>query len=66
MSYSYTKELELLITDTLLPVYEKYHKSKGDLTPLRHLNPDLLRQLKAVHQVPALFKPKEIPTCDYG
>lgn len=66
LSHSYTKELEALILDTLLPVYEKYHKSKGNLTPMRDFNPELLKQIRKRETLPALLRPKEKLTCDYG
>lgn len=51
--YSYTRELELLIVDTLLPFYEKHDKE------IKTINPKLLKQLKYHKKVPALFLPKE-------
>lgn len=57
-AHSYTRELEALILDTLLPIYEKYQKSKGVLTPLRDINPDLLRQVKSKKKLPALLMEK--------
>jgi hypothetical protein len=63
LSHSYTKELELLITDTLLPVYEKYYKAKGILTPLKDINPELLKLIKVRKTLPALLRPKEKQTC---
>ncbi len=56
---SYTKELELLIVDKLLPVYEKYWREKGVPNPYQGINPDLLAQVKKVKTLPALFKPKQ-------
>lgn len=56
---SYTKELELLIVDTLLPVYEKYWKSKGVHNPYQGINPDLLAQVKKAKVLPALLRPKQ-------
>ncbi len=66
LSHSYTKELEILILDTLLPVYEKYYKNKGIMTPMKDFNPDLIKQIRKRKTLPALLKPKEKQTCDYG
>ena len=54
-SYTYVKELELLILDKLLPVYEKHQKSQGVLNPLSGINQDLLSQIKAKKKHPALL-----------
>lgn len=59
LNRSYTAELELLITDTLLPVYEKYWKSKGVHNSLQGINPDLLKQISTRKVLPALLLPKE-------
>lgn len=58
LSRSYVAELELLILDTLLPVFDKYYREHGELPPYTRINKDLLKQLKRRKQVPALFKPK--------
>ena len=58
-SYTYVKELELLILDKLLPVYEKHQKSQGVLNPLSGINQDLLAQVKAKKKLPALLRAKE-------
>ena len=55
-SHSYTKELEHLILNTLLPAYEKYYISKGIRDPLDGLDPKLLRQIKAQKALPALLR----------
>lgn len=65
-SHSYTAELEHLILDTLLPIYEKYYRAKGITTSYTDFHPDLLKQIRARKTLPALLRPKEIPTCDYG
>lgn len=57
LNYSYTRELELLITDKLLPEYIKSQKAKGNKNPLQGINPDLLAQLKTVRKVPFLLQP---------
>lgn len=59
MSHAYVKQLELLIIDTLLPVYIKYQKSVGNTKPLRDINPDLLDQVKQAKKLPALLRPYE-------
>lgn len=62
LSYSYTRELELLITNTLLPVYIKAMQSQGIENPTRDINPELLKQIGRVKVLPALLKPKENQT----
>lgn len=59
LSRSYTAELEYLITDTLLPIFDAYYREKGILPQYTKINPDLLKQIKQRRQVPALFKPKD-------
>ena len=58
LNRSYVAELELLITDTLLPVYDCYYREQGILPQYTKLNPDLLKQIIRRKQVAALFKPK--------
>ncbi len=58
-SHSYEKELEHLILDTLLPVYERYQKSKGIRFPLDGLNDRILKQIVSRKRLPALLRPKE-------
>lgn len=57
-SYTYVKELELLILDTLLPAYEKYEKSLGNKEPLKGINASLLAQIKSKKKLPALLREK--------
>jgi len=57
-SHNYVKELELLILDTLLPVYEKYYQAKGIKDSLKDVNPDLLAQIKNKKKLPALLREK--------
>lgn len=59
MSYTYTKELELLILGTLLPAYESWQKVKGVVNPYQGINEHLLKQIKAKKKLPALLRPKE-------
>lgn len=58
-SHTYVKELELLILDQLLPVYEKYQKTAGAVNPLQGINPELLKQIKTKKKLPALLKAPE-------
>ncbi len=62
LNHSYLRELEHLVIDTLLPVYEKYEISRGSKNPFVDINPDLLRQIKAKKQVPALLRSPEKST----
>lgn len=56
MAYSYTRELELLILDKLLPAYKKQEQAKGVKDPLRDINVELLSQLTKEKKIPALLK----------
>lgn len=58
-SHTYVKELELLILDQLLPVYEKYQKAAGAVNPLQGINPELIKQIKTKKQLPALLRARE-------
>lgn len=58
LNRSYTAELECLISDTLLPIFDAYYREKGKLPPYTSINQSLLKQIKQRRQVPALFKPK--------
>ena len=58
-SHTYVKELELLILDQLLPVYEKYQKAAGATNPLQGINPELIKQIKTKKQLPALLRARE-------
>jgi hypothetical protein len=58
-SHNYVKELELLILDTLLPIYEKYYAAKGIKDSLKDINPDLLTQIKNKKKLPALLREKQ-------
>lgn len=58
-SASYVSQLEYLILNTLLPVYEKYQKSRGVYNPLKDLNPELLSKVKAKKPIAALLKAQE-------
>lgn len=61
--YNYTAELELLILDVLLPVYEKYQLSKGYTDPFKDIHPKLLRQINQRKQLAALLRPVEKQAC---
>jgi len=56
---TYTRELEVLILDTLLPVYYKYYSQKGIKPTKLDINPELLKQIKKKTILPALLRPKE-------
>lgn len=60
MSFTYTRELEHLILDTLLPVYIKNQKAKGVLNPYQGINEQLISQIIAKKKLPSLLRPKEI------
>ena len=56
ISHSYIKELELLILDTLLPIYEKDQIAKGVLDPLNGIHSELLAQIKSKKKLPSLLR----------
>jgi hypothetical protein len=55
---NYTAELEALILDVLLPVYEQHCKQRGIGMLKSEINPELLKQLKKKKTVSRLFMPK--------
>lgn len=55
---NYTAELEALIKDVLLPVFEKHCRQRGIPILKSEINPELLKQLKKKKPLPALFMPK--------
>jgi len=57
-SLSYTQELENLILNTLLPIYEKYQIANGVINPLIGINPKLLNQVKSKKKLPRLLMKK--------
>lgn len=59
MSLTYTRELELLILDILLPAYEKQQKDKGIIEPFLNLPEKLFNQIKHRRQLPMLLLPKQ-------
>jgi hypothetical protein len=55
---NYTAQLETLILDVLLPVYEQHCRQRG-IAPLKsEINPDLLKQLRKKKTLPRLLMPK--------
>lgn len=58
LNQSYTRELEFLIVDVLLPVYDRYYREQGKLPEYTKINADLLRQVVKRKQTPKLFQPK--------
>jgi hypothetical protein len=54
----YVKELELLILETLLPVYKEYKVSTGSNNPYEGINIDVLNKIKNKKELPALLKAK--------
>jgi hypothetical protein len=56
---TYTRELELLILDVLLPTYHRYYREKGIKPANLEINPELLKQIKTKTILPALLRPKE-------
>lgn len=58
-THSYVMELERLILDELLPVYERYHKEKGIKPDYKSVHPDLLKEINRKKIIPALLKARE-------
>ena len=55
---NYTAELEALILDVLLPVYEQHCRQRGIPSLRTEINPELLKQLRKKKTIPRLFMPK--------
>jgi len=56
---TYTRELEVLILDVLLPTYYRYYREKGIKPANLEINSELLKQIKTKTVLPALLRPKE-------
>jgi hypothetical protein len=54
----YTAELEALILDVLLPVYEQHCRARGIGMLKTEINPELLKQLRKKKTLPRLLMPK--------
>lgn len=54
----YTAELEALILDVLLPVYEQHCRQRGIASLKSEINPELLKQLRKKKTLPRLLMPK--------
>jgi hypothetical protein len=52
---SYVQQLENLIVNVLLPVYEKYNKDMDEPNLLLGINPELIEKVKSKKQVAALL-----------
>jgi hypothetical protein len=55
---NYTAQLEVLILDVLLPVYEQHCRQRGISMLRTEVNPELLKQLQKKKTVARLFLPK--------
>ncbi len=51
----YTKQLETLIIDVLLPVYLEHARRTGDTEAYRKINSELLSAMKAKKKVPRIL-----------
>ena len=51
----YTRQLETLIIDVLLPVYLEHARRTGDTEAYRKINSELLAAMKAKKKVPRLL-----------
>lgn len=56
MSHTYTKELESLILDILLPSFIREQQSKGNPYPTKLINNSLLTQIRKQRKLPALLR----------
>ena len=59
-THSYVAELERLILEELLPVYERWHQEQNLEISYRQVHPDLLREIKRKKVLPRLFQPPRI------
>lgn len=59
---SYTRELEHLIQDILLPVFDRYYRERGLVPEYTKINPLLLKQIVCKKQTAALFLPPQLNT----
>ncbi len=55
---NYTAQLETLILDVLLPVYEQHCRARGIPSLKSEINPELLKQLRKKKTLPRLLMPK--------
>lgn len=55
--HSYTKELETLVLEELLPVYERWHQEHKLDIKYTKVHPDLVAEISRRKQVPKLFQP---------
>jgi hypothetical protein len=53
---TYTKELEKLIVDVLLPAYSEYARITGKRDAMKLINSELLQLVKSKRPIPALLK----------
>ena len=57
---SYVQELERLVLQDLLPIYEKWHKEHGLVVDESKLPKDLIKDVKRKNVIAALLKPPQI------
>jgi len=53
---AYISELETLILETLLPVYERYHKDRGSVNYMRAIDPKLMEKAKKKKTIAKLLQ----------
>lgn len=58
-THSYVAELERLVLDELLPVYERWHREHNLEVSYRRVHPDLLREIRRKKTLPKLFQPPQ-------
>lgn len=58
-THSYVAELERLVLDELLPVYEKWHREHNLEVSYKQVHPDLLREIQRKKILPKLFQPPQ-------
>lgn len=57
INFSYTRELENLITEYLLPVYDRYYREQGVLPPYANFPKGILKDVTKPRRVCALCLP---------
>lgn len=53
---AYTKELERLITEVLLPAYIEHHRLLGHKDATKNINKNLVDAMKKKRQIPILLQ----------
>lgn len=57
LTRSYTRELEYIIREHLLPTYDKYYRERGELPPYTQFPKGILKDVTKPERVCSLCKP---------